>query len=120
MEYAIPVVDMMPSLESVLNELDGDLDFISTTGSISAPTPTPSLDDQKKSGTILRHVILQGITPQIASAAVSLIKFDITKRFSSDTLPFMPLGTSFIWFGHIGCCVCHGCHWNVSRLHFGV
>lgn len=66
---------MMPSLESVLNELDGDSDIISDAGFTPAPTPTPSYDDQKKSGTILRHIVLQGVTSQIGSAAVSITSY---------------------------------------------
>lgn len=72
-EYSIPHVDMMPSLESILSELDTDSDIISD---VSARiTPTPSIDDRPKSGTMLRHVILQGVTSQITSASVSFKVF---------------------------------------------
>lgn len=65
---------MMPSLESVLSELDTDSDIISDPGVIG--TPTPSLDyERQKSGTMLRHIVLQGISAQIASAAVSVNLF---------------------------------------------
>lgn len=67
-EYSIPHVDMMPSLESVLNELDGDSDIVSDMG--DRFTPTPSIDDRLKSGTMLRHIILQGVSAQVASASV--------------------------------------------------
>lgn len=60
---------MMPSLESILNELDGDSDVISDVS--VRITPTPSIDERPKTGTMLRHVLLQGVTSQIASAAVS-------------------------------------------------
>lgn len=60
---------MMPSLESVLSELDTDSDIISDSGVTG--TPTPSLDyERQKSGTMLRHIVLQGISAQMASAAV--------------------------------------------------
>lgn len=67
-EYSIPHVDMMPSLESVLSELDADSDIISDMG--DRFTPTPSIDDRPKSGTMLRQIILQGVTAQMASASV--------------------------------------------------
>lgn len=66
-EYSIPHVDMMPSLESVLNELDTDSDAMSD---VSRITPTPSMDDRAKTGTMLRQAVLQGITAQLASASV--------------------------------------------------
>lgn len=66
-EYSIPHVDNMPSLESILNELDTDSDIVSD---ISRFTPTPSIDDRPKTGTMLRHIILQGVTSQITSASV--------------------------------------------------
>lgn len=69
-EYSIPHVDMMPSLESILNELDGDSDVISDVS--LRITPTPSIDERSKTGTMLRHVLLQGVTSQIASASVSV------------------------------------------------
>lgn len=59
----------MPSLESVLSELDAESDVISDAG--FKATPTPSLDDQLKTGTMFRHIILQGVTSQIASASVN-------------------------------------------------
>lgn len=59
---------MMPSLESVLNELDTDSDAVSD---ISRFTPTPSMDDRVKTGTMLRQTMLQGVTAQLASASVN-------------------------------------------------
>ena len=60
-----------------MNEIDSDIDSI--TSSVLADktnyTPTPSLDLKLQSGSILRHVIFQGVTAQIGSAAVRLKKF---------------------------------------------
>lgn len=71
-EYSIPALHAIPTLENVLTDLDGDSDIYSESGNQTA-TPTPSMDtDQPRMGTILRHVVLQGVTAQIASAAVSL------------------------------------------------
>lgn len=61
---------MMPSLESILSELDADSDIISDMG--ERFTPTLSLDDRPKTGTMLRQIILQGVTAQIASASVNI------------------------------------------------
>lgn len=61
---------MMPSLESILSELDTDSDIISDVS--VRITPTPSIDDRPKTGTMLRHVLLQGVTSQITSASVSI------------------------------------------------
>lgn len=58
----------MPSLESILSELDTDSDIISDVS--VRITPTPSVDDRPKTGTMLRHVLLQGVTSQITSASV--------------------------------------------------
>lgn len=78
-EYSIPTLDTLPTLESVLNDLDSDFDYASDTqgghiqsssNGLVAPTPTPSVDDSLKQTSILRHVILQGVTAQITSAAV--------------------------------------------------
>lgn len=77
-EYLLPAVDFMPSLESVLHDLDAYSDTTSD-NNIPIPTPsatpTPSLDEQQqsKAGTILRHIILQGVTAQVSSAVVSVI-----------------------------------------------
>lgn len=83
-EYSIPRVDMMPSLESVLSELDADSDVISDMG--DRFTPTPSIDDRPRSGTMLRHIILQGVTAQMASASVITdlwnFSFNLIKRVS--------------------------------------
>lgn len=72
-EYSIPIVDHLPTLESVLSELDSDFDNVSYTGNTIAPTPTPSIDDHHKFNSILRHIILQGVTSQIGSAAVCIL-----------------------------------------------
>lgn len=71
-EYLLPSIGL-PTLESVLSELDSELDFTDGSG-IMAPTPTPSMDDSfQRSGSILRHMVLQGIKSQISSAAVRKI-----------------------------------------------
>lgn len=85
-EYLLPPVDFMPSLESVLNDLDAYSDTASENLAIPLPTPsatpTPSLDDHHaKAGTILRHIILQGVTAQVSSAVVSAIKSCIVGIF---------------------------------------
>ncbi|XP_058066857.1 vacuolar protein sorting-associated protein 8 homolog [Anopheles bellator] len=87
-EYSIPAVDTLPTLESVLSEIDSDLDSVSALGVVSrhatngglqssiaddsygggTTTPTPSLDDHLKLESILRHVVLQGVTAQLTSA----------------------------------------------------
>ncbi|KAJ6642950.1 Vacuolar protein sorting-associated protein 8 like [Pseudolycoriella hygida] len=67
-EYSIPAIDEIPTLESVLTDLDGDSDIISEVGMNMTATPTPSMDDTPKTGTIWRHIILQGVSAQISSA----------------------------------------------------
>lgn len=75
-EYSIPAINELPTLESVLTDLDGDSDIISEAGLLMTATPTPSMDDTPKMGTIWRHIILQGVSAQIASATVkSFINF---------------------------------------------
>ncbi|XP_052893448.1 vacuolar protein sorting-associated protein 8 homolog isoform X2 [Anopheles moucheti] len=64
-EYAIPAVDTLPTLESVLSEIDSDLDSVSAVGET---TPTPSLEEHLKMESILRHVVLHGVTAQLTSA----------------------------------------------------
>lgn len=82
---------MMPSLESILNELDGDSDVISDVS--VRITPTPSIDERPKTGTMLRHVLLQGVTSQIASASVSvkrnqMNKLQTTPKYGTFNIPF--------------------------------
>lgn len=80
-EYLLPSIGL-PTLESVLSELDSELDF--TDGGIMAPTPTPSMDDSfQRSGSILRHMVLQGIKSQISSAAVSFNYFFLFNKTSN-------------------------------------
>lgn len=89
-EYAIPVVEELPSLESILTEpdcgsLSGTDDDIgaasidklggSETASVGSLLSLNSLSKQRTtqtpaSGAILRHVILKGICAQITSASV--------------------------------------------------
>lgn len=91
-EYAIPVVDELPSLESILTEpdcgsLSGTDDDIgaasidklggSETASVGSLLSLNSLSKQRTtqtpaSGAILRHVILKGICSQITSASVRI------------------------------------------------
>lgn len=68
-EYSLPAVDQLPTLESVLHDLDSELDNDSYLGNISAPTPTPSTDDTSRIGSMLRHSVLHSISNQISSAA---------------------------------------------------
>ncbi|XP_058794135.1 vacuolar protein sorting-associated protein 8 homolog isoform X2 [Phymastichus coffea] len=88
-EYAIPAVDQLPSLESILAEpdcgslsgTDDDLGAVSleklstsetiSVGSLlSLNSPSrPKTRQPPQSGIILRHVILKGICAQIASAS---------------------------------------------------
>lgn len=87
-EYSIPALDQLPTLENVLTDMAGDVDDSEAAasefgGDFSATlmagrsngtvTPSSTLDDQQPArvGTILRHVMLQGVSAQIASAAVS-------------------------------------------------
>lgn len=102
-EYSIPHVDMMPSLESVLSELDADSDIISDVG--DRFTPTPSLDDRPKSGTMLRHIILQGVSAQMASASVNICLAH-TYRGQFLTLSHFSLRVGSNWrrHSHVGCC----------------
>lgn len=69
-EYSIPAINELPTLESVLTDLDGDSDIISEAGLLLRATPTPSMDDSQKMGTIWRHIILQGVSAQLTSATV--------------------------------------------------
>lgn len=92
MEYAIPIVEELPTLESILmepdyestSETDDDIGIAlgeklgsSETTSIGSHLSLNSLNKSIKtsqkafSGVILRHVILKGITSQIVSASVS-------------------------------------------------
>jgi hypothetical protein len=68
----------MPSLDAVMSEMDSDIDSINSSffaDNKFNQTPTPTFDDKQQSGSILRHVIYQGITAQIGSAAVSVLTF---------------------------------------------
>jgi hypothetical protein len=73
-DLSIPPVEELPSLDAVMSEMDSDIDSINSSllpDGKFRQTPTPSFDDRNLSGSILRHVIYQGITAQIGSAAVS-------------------------------------------------
>lgn len=69
-------MEELPSLDAVMSEIDSDIDSINSSmllpdGKMSC-TPTPSFEDRQQTGSILRHVIYQGITAQIGSAAVRI------------------------------------------------
>jgi hypothetical protein len=62
-----------------MNEIDSDLDIdsINSSNILSdnkrtsyTPTTYTSNDEKQQSGSILRHVIFQGVTAQISSASV--------------------------------------------------
>lgn len=71
-EYSIPALHSIPTLENVLTDLDGDSDIYSESGLLTTATPTPSMDEMPRMSTILRHIVLQGVSVQIASAAVNI------------------------------------------------
>lgn len=91
-EYAIPAVDKLPALESILAEPDcgslsgtdddvgaaASLEKLSTSETVSVGSllslnspSRPKTRQPPLSGVILRHVILKGICAQIASSSVS-------------------------------------------------
>lgn len=76
-DLSIPPVGELPSLDTVLNEIDSDLDIDSINSSNlilsdKRTSQTPTLNEEKQhSGSILRHVIFQGVTAQLSSASVS-------------------------------------------------
>lgn len=73
-DLSIPPVEELPSLDAVMSEIDSDIDSLNSNLLADHKynqTPTPSFDDKHQSGSILRHVIFQGITAQIGSAAVN-------------------------------------------------
>uniref|UniRef100_A0A8D8FEY2 Vacuolar protein sorting-associated protein 8 homolog n=1 Tax=Culex pipiens TaxID=7175 RepID=A0A8D8FEY2_CULPI len=100
-EYSIPTVDHLPTLESVLSEIDSDLDSASALGRCavdgSGRTPTPSLggDDYMRLESILRHVVLQGVTAQVTSA---VDRVDAGLATSCTVSQMLAVGTSH---GHI-------------------
>lgn len=104
MEYAIPVVEELPTLESILMEPDyeslsetdddicaplGDRLGSSETTSIGSHLSLNSLNKSSKatqktfSGVILRHIILKGISSQIVSANVSICRIYCTSYLFS-------------------------------------
>ncbi|XP_058461399.1 vacuolar protein sorting-associated protein 8 homolog [Malaya genurostris] len=115
-EYSLPVVDQLPTLESVLSEIDSDLDSASalgrcivdgastTSGATASDyvrgdlgsTPTPSLcDDYMRMESILRHVVLLGVTAQLTSA---VDRVDAGLATSCTVSRMIAVGTSH---GHI-------------------
>lgn len=72
-DFSIPAIEDLPSLDAIMSEMDSDIDSVnSLLAEKMYQTPTPSFDDRQQGGSILRHVIFQGISAQIGSAAVSL------------------------------------------------
>lgn len=109
-------MEELPSLDAVMSEIDSDIGSINSSlllpdGKISC-TPTPSFEDRQQTGSILRHVIYQGITAQIGSAAVrpapALFVMSLTFTF---------LGPNGSWFRLSRGSLEDGCSWNVARLH---
>jgi hypothetical protein len=82
-DLSLPPAGELPSLDAVMNEIDSDIDSINSSSLIAdgrkiIQTPTPSFQEERhQTGSILRHVIFQGVTAQIGSAAVgyALIEF---------------------------------------------
>uniref|UniRef100_A0A6B2EJN7 Putative vacuolar assembly/sorting protein vps8 n=1 Tax=Phlebotomus kandelakii TaxID=1109342 RepID=A0A6B2EJN7_9DIPT len=70
-EYFLPTVETMPTLESVLQDLDFDDGSTSDLGMPVTPSPSISIsmDEQPRIGSLLRHLVLQGVTTQVSSAA---------------------------------------------------
>ncbi|XP_001659262.2 vacuolar protein sorting-associated protein 8 homolog [Aedes aegypti] len=106
-EYSIPAVDQLPTLESVLSEIDSDLDSVSALGRTLVDgsggagrdlgsTPTPSMaEDYMRMESILRHVVLQGVTAQVTSAVE---RVDAGLATSCTVSQMIAVGTSH---GHI-------------------
>jgi hypothetical protein len=77
-----PITGELPTIDTVLNEFDNDLDSInSSEKNFSTST---SKQDKNQEGSILRHVLFNGISTQIASAAVSTGNF-FAKRNNCQT-----------------------------------
>lgn len=66
-------LEELPSLDAVMSEIDSLEDSSSNllVDNKFSQTPTPSFDGANQAGSILSHIIYQGITAQIGSAAVS-------------------------------------------------
>lgn len=98
-EYSLPPVDGLPTLESVLHDLDSELDNASDSGNAYAPTPTPSTesDGLSRVGSMLRHSIMQGVSNQISTAADRVFA-GLASALAVDQM--IAVGTSH---GHILC-----------------
>ncbi|XP_055626789.1 vacuolar protein sorting-associated protein 8 homolog [Toxorhynchites rutilus septentrionalis] len=114
-EYSIPAIDHLPTLESVLSEIDSDLDSASALGRCavengstasgmtngrgtemgSTPTPSVAGSDFMRLESILRHVVLQGVTAQVTSA---VDRVDAGLATSCTVSQMIAVGTSH---GHI-------------------
>lgn len=104
-------MDHLPTLESVLSEIDSDLESISALGRTVVDgattngrsgggdlgsTPTPSMaEDYMRMESILRHVVLQGVTAQVTSAVE---RVDAGLATSCTVSQMIAVGTSH---GHI-------------------
>lgn len=114
-EYALPTVDTLPTLESVLHDLESEFDTDSDLGRISA-TPTPSLTAESnhhhhqqphiphhdasstsRIGSMLRHSTLHSVSNQIGSAA-DRVNAGLASSVAVDQM--IAVGTSH---GHILC-----------------
>lgn len=105
-EYALPSVDTLPTLESVLHDLDSEFDNESEQD-LRLPTPQPepvvaaplSHHDASSSrlGSMLRHSTLHGVSNQIGSAA-DRVQAGLASSVAVDQM--IAVGTSH---GHILC-----------------
>lgn len=74
-EYAIPSVHTMPTLESVLNDLDENFDDLSDAEFFNTGSGSTHSFDNYQNSSILKHVLLQGVTTQLKSASVNFMKY---------------------------------------------
>uniref|UniRef100_A0A1B0CC42 Peroxisomal multifunctional enzyme type 2 n=1 Tax=Lutzomyia longipalpis TaxID=7200 RepID=A0A1B0CC42_LUTLO len=123
-EYSLPAVETIPTLESVLNDLDFDDGSTSDLGIPVTPSPSisVSIEEQPRIGSLLRHVVLQGVTTQVTSAA-DRVGAGLTSSVAVEDM--IAVGTSH---GHIlafdmnqtlrWCCRDHTAQGAVSALAF--
>lgn len=80
--HELSAAEELPSLDAVMSEIDSDIDIDSINSSNIIPDKpaqtTTSISDEQ--GSILRHVIFQGVTTQIGSAAVCLLHYLYIKQ----------------------------------------
>lgn len=104
-EYALPTVDTLPTLESVLHDLDsefGDNDSDCRISSTATPTPSehlhpPPHPTTSRIGSMLRHSTLHSVSNQIGSAA-DRVNAGLASSVAVDQM--IAVGTSH---GHILC-----------------